>query len=220
MPPRELSDGVRLLPYVTTPAIGGGTRASSAAASLCGGDVTGTPRTPSNEGLSDLYRAWFDQVVRWLRALGAPKADLEDLAQEVFLVTRRRLEEFDGRNTAGWLYRIASGQLRQHRRRSWVRALSRHRDASELDELPTARASALSEVETAQRVQLLLQLLSHMSEKRRVVFLLFDVLGHDGGEISNILDVPINTVKTRLHHARKDFSRLLAEHRAIHPADL
>ena len=33
--------------------------------------------------------------------------DVEDLTQEVFLVVRRKLSGFDGRNLRGWLYRIA-----------------------------------------------------------------------------------------------------------------
>jgi RNA polymerase sigma-70 factor, ECF subfamily len=162
--------------------------------------------------LADLYRVWFDQVVRWLRALGAPRADLEDLAQEVFLVIRRRLEDFDGRNTAGWLYRIASSQLRSHRRRPWFKAISVRREPDVFDDLPDRRPNPLAEVETAQKLRLLEQILARMSEKRRIVFLLFEMQGHGGHEISRILDVPLNTVKTRLHHARKDFVRLLAEH--------
>src|SRR6185503_9945522 len=58
-----------------------------------------------------LYDAWFDRVCCWLSALGAPRAEEEDLAQEVFLVVRRRLRAFDGRNVAGWLYQIARRQV-------------------------------------------------------------------------------------------------------------
>jgi RNA polymerase sigma-70 factor (ECF subfamily) len=159
--------------------------------------------------LAAMYRVWFDQVVHWLRALGAPQADLEDLAQEVFLVTRRRLDHFDGRNTAGWLYRIASGQLRQHRRRFWFRALASRSDHG-FDDLPDRRPNALSGIEMIQSVMRLEQILARMSEKRRIVWL-WDVQGYGGREIAQILDVPVNTVKTRLHHARKDFVRLLAE---------
>src|SRR5689334_12504515 len=72
---------------------------------------------------ASLYDAWFDHVSRWVRTLGAPEADNEDLAQEVFLVVRRRLRDFDGRNVAGWLHRIAAGQVRQHRRRRWIRSV-------------------------------------------------------------------------------------------------
>ena len=50
------------------------------------------------------YDAWFDDVSRWIRALGGLDADRDDIVQEVFLVVRRRLQAFDGANLAGWLY--------------------------------------------------------------------------------------------------------------------
>jgi len=48
--------------------------------------------------------------------MGASPADIEDLAQEVFLVVRRSLSGFDGRNVQGWLFRIAHRQVLRHRR--------------------------------------------------------------------------------------------------------
>jgi RNA polymerase sigma-70 factor, ECF subfamily len=166
-----------------------------------------------------LYRSWYGRVVRWLGSLGAPKADIEDLAQDVFLVVRRRLPDFDGRNEAGWLYRIASGQVRQHRRRFVFRSLVPSREPIELEEIPHDRPSVLADMETKQKQELLDRILSQMSEKRRVVFLLFEMQGYSGSEIAGLLDVPVNTIKTRLFHARKDFVRLLAEHRGTTDVD-
>ena len=42
-----------------------------------------------------VYETWFDPCVRWLRALGIPDADLEDVGQEVFVVVRRKLGQFE-----------------------------------------------------------------------------------------------------------------------------
>ena len=66
-----------------------------------------------------IYDGWFDEVVKWLYALGVPNSDTEDLAQEIFVVVRRKLSRFDGGNLAGWLYRIAQLTARDHRRRAW-----------------------------------------------------------------------------------------------------
>jgi hypothetical protein len=49
----------------------------------------------------EIYEKWFDDVVGWLYALGAPPAETEDLAQEIFIVVRRKLAQFDGGNLAG-----------------------------------------------------------------------------------------------------------------------
>src|SRR3954464_4387177 len=67
------------------------------------------------------YDLWFEEVATWIRALGGPEADRDDIVQEVFLVVRRRLEDFDGVNPAGWLYRITQRQVRDFRRRTWVK---------------------------------------------------------------------------------------------------
>jgi len=158
-----------------------------------------------------LYDTWYEHVCRWLLALGASSADNEDLAQDVFLVVRRRLGDFDGRNVAGWLYRIASRQVWQHRRRRWVQRVLGQRPAVDIEELPDARPSAATSLETKEKRLLLERLVAQMTEKRRVVFMLFEVEGYTGEEIADMLDVPINTVWTRLHHARKDFYLLLAQ---------
>ena len=52
-----------------------------------------------------------------------PGSDTEDLAQEIFLVVRRKLDRFDGGNLAGWLYRITQLTVRDHRRRAWFKNL-------------------------------------------------------------------------------------------------
>lgn len=162
---------------------------------------------------SSLYDAWFDRVSRWLGALGASEADREDLAQDVFLVVRRRLRDFDGRNVAGWLYRIASRQLGQHRRRRWLRMLFSPRQPLDLDDFPSRGPGPVADLETKEKRELLDRLLAKMSERRRGVFVLFEVEGFSGEEIAEMLDVPVNTIWTRLHHARKDFFELLAQHR-------
>ena len=176
---------------------------------------------------ASLYDRWFDQVYRWLRTLGAPAADQEDLAQEVFLVVRRRLAEFDGRNVAGWLYQIARRQVLRHKRLRWVKRVfgwSSLEPAADRAEpaplLQSAQApSPLAALEQKERRVLLETLVMLLSEKRRVVFVLFEIEGHTGEEIAELLDVPINTVWTRLHHARRDFLGALARVRGQEEQD-
>jgi RNA polymerase sigma-70 factor (ECF subfamily) len=164
---------------------------------------------------ASIYDTWFDRVSRWLGTLGAPDADREDLAQEVFLVVRRRLRDFDGRNVAGWLYRIASRKVGQHRRRRLLFNAFFPKQPIDVSDLPHGGSSAVADLETKEKQLLLERLLSKMSERRRIVFALFEVEGYAGDEIADMLDIPINTVWTRLHHARKDFFERLAQHRRV-----
>src|SRR5262245_27717153 len=82
------------------------------------------PTSPGRPlAFSDVYTEWFPRTLRWLRAFGVPDGDMEDVAQEVFLVVQRKLAEFDGRNLSGWLYRIAARTASDYRRRAWFRNL-------------------------------------------------------------------------------------------------
>jgi len=85
---------------------------------VTGRDAAGARSHDPEQRFRDIYERWFHDVVKWLYALGMPGSDTEDLAQEIFLVVRRKLDQFDGGNLAGWLYRIAQLTVRDHRRRS------------------------------------------------------------------------------------------------------
>ena len=56
-------------------------------------------------------------------------------------------------------------------------------------------------------------LVAGMSEKLRTTFVLFEIEGYSGEEIASIQDVPLGTVWTRLHLARKEFWKLLKKQR-------
>jgi len=173
----------------------------------------GSPPPTGALDFATVYDEWFDRVACWLRALGAPSGEHEDLAQEVFVVVRRRLPDFDGVNLGAWLFQIARRQVLRHRRLSWVKRVLVGSSHDTLAELSHPSASPLAELETRDRQRLVEALLTSMSEKRRVVFVLFEIEGSSGEEIAELLGVPVNTVWTRLHHARRDFFARLAAHR-------
>ena len=170
-------------------------------------------RDDTEAAFRDVYERWFEDVVKWLYALGMPSSDTEDLAQEIFLVVRRKLNRFDGGNLAGWLYRIAQLTVRDHRRRNWFKNLTLRRRNVDLAKLavgtpgPEAR---YAEAENRRRFQ---ALVARMSEKLRTTFVLFEIEGYSGEEIARIQDIPLGTVWTRLHLARKEFWRLLKKQR-------
>jgi len=159
-----------------------------------------------------LYDAWFDDVSRWIVALGGVDADRDDIVQEVFMVVRRRLSSFDGTNPAGWLYRITRRQVRDFRRRSWVRHIFTKRRLEEPDDLPHAGGTPAAALERKEDRRILHAMLSKMREERRSAFVLFEIEGLSGEEIARIQSVPINTVWTRLYHARREFFALAAKY--------
>lgn len=159
--------------------------------------------TPSELSFEALYDRWFDDVSRWVRALGAGGADRDDLVQDIFLVVHRRLSDFDGQNVAGWLYQIARRKVRDHRRLLWVKHLFGNTSLPLGDAMLTTKQSPLDELETKQKRQLLEQLLDKLNEDQRAAFVLFEIEGNSGEEIAALQGVPINTVWARIHKARK-----------------
>jgi RNA polymerase sigma-70 factor (ECF subfamily) len=168
--------------------------------------VEAAPRrgsAPSGLSFESLYEQRFEDVSRWVRALGAGEADRDDLVQEIFLVVHRRLADFDGQNVAGWLYQIARRKVRDHRRLLWVKHLFGTSNVPLVDAMLTTQQSPLDELETQQKRQLLAQLLEKLNEDQRAAFVLFEIEGSSGEEIAALTGVPVNTVWARIHKARK-----------------
>ena len=175
--------------------------------------VSASPAESSGErpiaSFETVYRSYFGEVARWVRALGANDGDIEDLTQEIFIIVRRKLSSFDGRNLPGFLYRIAQRTVRDHRRSAWFRHLLGKR--SPLPELLAPEPSGLQLIQESERKKALEAILAKMSVKRRTTFVLFEIEGYSGEEIAQIQSLPVKTVWTRLHHARKDFVRMVSE---------
>jgi RNA polymerase sigma-70 factor, ECF subfamily len=159
--------------------------------------------TPPELSFEAVYDQWFDDVSRWVRALGARDADRDDLVQDIFMVVHRRLADFDGQNVAGWLYRIAGRKVRDYRRLLWVKHLFGTKSTPLVEATLTTRRSALDELETKQKRELLEHLLDRLNADQRAAFVLFEIEGNSGEEIARLQGVPINTVWARIHKARK-----------------
>jgi RNA polymerase sigma-70 factor (ECF subfamily) len=161
-----------------------------------------------------VYDAWFRSVHRWVKLLGGPALDSEDVTQEVFVVVQRKLRDFDGGNLAGWLYRISERTVRDQRRRAWFRHLFwRERDV-EWEQLEAKATSAEELLARKQQQQRFYRLVAQMNTKWRDSFLLFEIDGYSGEEIAALRGVPSATVRTHLHRARKEFLQLVAKEKA------
>ncbi len=163
-------------------------------------------------GFRSIYETRFHDVARWIRALGGRDEDLEDLAQEVFIIVRRKLKAFDGQNLQGWLYRITQRTVRDYRRAAWFRHLLARRKVDHETTLlrlvePGRSPAEDQELRDAQRALTLI--LDRMREKHRTAFVLFELEGYTGEEIAVLQGIPVSTVFTRLYHARRDFAAIV-----------
>ncbi len=155
------------------------------------------------------FRALYDhhfEAVRWTaRRLGTPPAELDDVTQEVFSNAFGKLSRFGGGSFSSWIYRICANVVTDHHRKRRVRdtfrSLWRPSPEQETDSAPTPEG-LLARAQAEYRVA---QILARMRPKHREVFALFELDGLSGEEIATRLSCPVNTVWTRLYHARRSF---------------
>jgi RNA polymerase sigma-70 factor (ECF subfamily) len=153
--------------------------------------------------LADVYAAHFNHVWHTLRRLGVHSRDLEDVAHEVFLVVHRRLPDFDpARPVRPWLTGIAYKTASDWRRRA------RHRfEVLDDEPQPLEPPMLATEQEAAVREAraLVARALDALDLERRVVFVMHDLDGCTAQEIAAALEIPLNTVYSRLRTARLRF---------------
>jgi RNA polymerase sigma-70 factor (ECF subfamily) len=175
------------------------------------GAAIGPATLPSPERDFDaVYQQHCDFVWRSLRRLGLAEDELPDATQEVFLSVFRYWDRFEQRaSLRTWLFAIARGVARDHRR------ASRRRTAQSLDaRWVDVRSRPLDEVETREAARLVSALLEKLSEPKRLVFVLAELEQLPLPEVAEMLGINLNTAYSRLRAARQQFEAALGRHRA------
>ena len=157
-----------------------------------------------------LYAAHFDFVHRTARNLGTPPAELDDVAHDVFAIAFRKLDRFQEGQLTTWLYRICANVVTDHHRRRRVRsALMAVFGPAADPEFEVARGpSPEAQLQQAQAQAQVAKILERMRPKKREVFVLFEIEGLSGEQIAARVGCPVDTVWTRLFHARKEFAQI------------
>lgn len=162
--------------------------------------------------LGVLYDRHHDGVRQFVTRAMAGGTDADDVTQEAFLTLSKVAARFDGRESARpFLLGIATQLVRRRRRGfgRWMRALSSLATAEEMtSEAPRTPEDAMSGAEQMRRFD---RALSRLSEDKRITLLLVEREGLTGPEAAKALDIPVNTVWTRLHHARAELRRALGQ---------
>jgi RNA polymerase sigma-70 factor (ECF subfamily) len=172
---------------------------------------------PSDEGggkrrgltIRTIYEEHARFVWLTLQRLGIRHADLDDLAHDVFVVAHRRLDSFDGSSRmTTWLFGICIRVAANFRRRrqnsseipTGVSARNRPATAVPVDELLVLREQRL----------LAESVLGQLVLEQRAVFVMYEVEAIPCAEIADLLGVPVGTVYSRLHAARKQIEKLVS----------
>ncbi len=153
-----------------------------------------------------LYRDEFSFVYRVLRYHGVRDADIEDLVHDVFVVLHRRLDDYDpARPIRPWLFGIAYRTARRH----GERVARRSEVSTEVPGAESREPAADEQLEAARAWRTLQRTLQELPWEQRAVVISHDIEEHTAPEIAVALDVPLNTVYSRLRLGRKKLSVLL-----------
>ena len=162
------------------------------------------------DALAELYRLYFDPLQRFVyRITGDMDLALESV-NDVMLVVWNRAATFSGRSRVStWIMGIAyhKGLKLMQRAARW-RTRFKAADFEETVE-PVAASAGLTDELTLK--DLYSHALGSLSAKHRAVVELTYFHGYSYEEIARIMDCPVNTVKTRMFHARARLRELLPE---------
>lgn len=168
--------------------------------------VATAPRVLDGEtGDQIFHRMVMPEVdVMWRVALSLTrnKADAEDLVQESLLRAYKAIHTFDGRYPRAWLLTILRNTERNRHRRRRPELLSDPDVAEERG--PRTEADEVERVaEDHDFDRAVTEALEQLPENFRRVAELVDVDGLSYQEAADVLDVPLGTVMSRLHRARR-----------------
>ena len=159
------------------------------------------------EGETDAFgymvRRYQDRLFNGMAHMLRCEVEAEDVVQEAFILAMTRLTSFRGDSSFfTWLYRIAFN-VAVSRRRKKRPTVSMERDQVNQTWAEENESSSPSHrMEQQERISLVHQALGQLSEEHRAILVLREMDGQCYETISEILDMPIGTVRSRLHRAR------------------
>ncbi len=165
------------------------------------------------QAFGDLFSRHVDAVHAYLsRRTGRAAAD--DLTGDVFRIAFERRRSFDLARCSAlpWLYGIAANVVHRHQRDRWRRLRAYHRfqtrQPTEAEDTTDASAASLDAVHQRGRLHAAVQALAR---RDREVLLLHVWEEVSYAQIAESLDIPLGTVRSRLHRARRQLRARLEE---------
>ena len=159
------------------------------------------------EAFGEISKKMGAQDIRFCFGMLSREEDARDAAQETFISAYRNLAKFRGdAKVSSWLHRIAVNQCLSKQRYSKVRKESYLEDENGEVESRFAAPSYLVPshmAEKKERLTLVRQAVSSLPEDLRMVIVLKEFNEMTFQEISDSLEIPLSTVKSRVYTALK-----------------
>lgn len=171
-------------------------------------------REGDTEAFAALYNRYKKRLFRTALAITDDQGAAEEILQDCFFKAYRFLPRIDCSSPLGpWLHRIAVNLSYNWvvKRRPWLVSVEEM-----IDRLVAApQVSPEYAYERKELHRRLHEAINSLNIHHRLVVILFYLQGFSLMEIAYILECPVGTVKSRLHHARKILKRKLAGEKAV-----
>jgi RNA polymerase sigma-70 factor (ECF subfamily) len=162
--------------------------------------------TAESIGAGELFRVHARFVASFLSRLGVPASDLDDLVQEVFVVAHRRGGYVSGpAQPRSWLVAIALRVAQAGRRSRISRSLREAPGDTSLEDVPTGASDPAARLEAQRSVERVQRALDTLPLEHRAAFMLYELEGESCESIAAVWNVPVGTIYSRLHKARRRF---------------
>lgn len=159
------------------------------------------------EAFGEIVKRWERKIFALCFGMLAREDDARDAAQETFIAAYRNLSNFRGEaKVSSWLHRIAVNQCLTKMRRAKVRAESSLEDETCIDEAAFAAPKSLMPSRAAEqneRLKLVRQAVSSLPTDLKEVIVMKEFEEMTFQQISDTLDLPLSTVKSRVYTALK-----------------
>ena len=164
----------------------------------------------SAETFEELALPLFDQLYNFAHWLTHDGAEAEDLVQETYVKALRGFSGFQlGTNFRAWMFRILRNTFLTSR--TGLKSPAMSNDEVDFDKIATASPNPESVLIAQANRELVRQGLTDLPLPYREILLLCEVEEMSYEDIAQVLAVPLGTVMSRLHRARKALRALLAE---------
>lgn len=159
-----------------------------------------------------LVRKYQDRLYNTVVHVAGNAEDARDIVQDAFVQAFVKLDTFQHSSAFyTWLYRIAFNVAASHRRRKRPTLSVDHaRETSGLEPMDVAEGPA-ERLERNERCRQVRHAINQLSEEHRIVLVLREIDGCCYETIADILELPMGTVRSRLHRARLQLREQLKE---------
>ena len=161
------------------------------------------------DAFGSLVEPWRKPLFGYIYRMVTLRQDAEDLLQDVLTKLFERSAELSSiRDLAPYLSRVLYNQFVDDRRRYRRRALAVVDGKGVTGDI-AGDADPVADAERSERDARLARAVARLSEDHRIVLLLADAEGHTLPEIEAMTEIPLGTLKSRLHRARARLRGLL-----------